>query len=619
MAVSTKKSAPTHRRRNKPWGEKQIMTLLFSVAFVLSLFLAAVLAGFHHLDIPGIRNVSHYNPLQATVVYDRQGVEVDRIFVENRTVIGLDRMAPLLPKAFVAAEDSRFYEHPGLDFLSVLRALINNIRTGRKSQGGSTITQQVAKGLLLSSEKTYLRKFKEAILAWRIDTLLSKDEILYIYLNHIYLGSGAYGVEAAAQTYFGKSAATLDLAEMALLAGLPQAPSRYSPRDHWPAAQERQRYVLNRMVDDGLISADEARQAHRQPATLQEHGAVGENGYYLAEVRRRAQNMLGVSLDRAGVRIYTNLDRGLQLAGQKAITDGTLRLAARTAGPVGRDGTPEGALVCVEACSGRVRALVGGSDFARTPFNRSVQAKRPAGSVFKPLVYAAALERRLSPQSRVVDEAISITGADGRPWRPRNFSGRFHGSVTLADALIHSYNIPAIKVLQQIGVKPVQRLAQQAGISAELPPDLSLALGAVDVSPLEMTAAYLVFLCDGTSIQPRLIERIDTADGQQLYRAQPERRQAISAATAAQIKELLRRVIEEGTGSAAAGLPGMSGGKTGTSDATRDAWFIGFHEQLVAGVWFGFDRNRSLGGDENGGRTAAPVWLDFMRRALDRR
>lgn len=614
MTVSGKKKTAA-TRRTKPLGEKHIIAFFFSVALLLTVFLTVLLGFFQQLNLPGIRNVSNYQPLQATLILDRHGAVVDRIFTENRIVIGLDQMPPLLPKAFVAAEDGRFYEHPGLDFYSVLRALVNNIRAGRKSQGGSTITQQVAKGLLLSSEKTYLRKFKEAMLAWRIDTLLSKDEILYIYLNHIYLGSGAYGVEAAAQTYFGKPAAQLDLAEMTLLAGLPQAPSRYSPKQHWQRAHARQRYVLNRMVADGYISSKHARIAHQRRPNIADGSSTSINGYYLAEVRRRAEKMIGRPLVSAAVRIHTNLDQRLQRAGQRVIGDGIDAIVQRRPDGTPAAAVPEGALVGIELCSGKVRALVGGSDFAKTPFNRTVQAQRPAGSVFKPLLYGAAFERRLTPQSLTVDEPIAITGADGLPWRPRNFSGRFHGQVTLGTALVHSYNIPAIKTMQQIGVRPVHELARNAGISSDLPPDLSLALGAVDVSPLEMTGAYLPLVCAGIAVQPTLIERITGHDGQEIYRARPERRQVLSKTSSDQVKQLLVRVIAEGTGRRAAGLVGTSGGKTGTSDDNRDAWFIGFHDRLLAGVWFGHDRNSSLGSGENGGHTAAPIWRRFMSTA----
>jgi len=585
---------------------------MFGTCLVLSLFLGVLLFALDQLRIPGIRDVSQYNPAQATLIYDRHGSVVERVFTENRIVIGLDRMPPLLPKAFVAAEDGRFYEHPGLDLFSVFRAFINNLRQGGKSQGGSTITQQVAKGLLLSPEKTYLRKFKEAILAWRIDRLLTKDEIIYIYLNHIYLGAGAYGVEAAALTYFDKHASELTLGEIALLAGLPQAPSRYSPIDHLDKARQRQRYVLNRMANDGYISEIEARTAYNVSPKLNNSSENKKaNGYYLQVVKKRAEKMIDGPLRTAGLKIFTNLDQDQQLEAQRAIINGVQAVAARNNTKSPR---PEAALVALEGCSGKVRALVGGTDFATTPFNRAVQARRPAGSVFKPLVYGAALEQGWGANTVIVDEPLSIRGADGKQWQPRNFSGRNYGPVTLSQALIHSYNIPAVKTLQKTGFKPVHQLARQSGISSELASNLSLALGTVDVSPLEMSAAYELFVCGGTYTLPTLIDSIKTGDGKTIYRFKPKKVAVMKPASAAQIKAMLVEVISRGTGKRAAGLPGRTGGKTGTSDENRDAWFIGFQDERITGVWVGHDRNQSLGRSENGGRTAAPIWRDFMNR-----
>ncbi len=585
---------------------------MFATCLVLSLFLGLLLVALDQLRIPGIRDVSQYSPAQATLIYDRHGAVVERVFTENRMVIGLDKMPPLLPKAFVAAEDGRFYEHPGLDLFSVFRAFVNNIRQGGKSQGGSTITQQVAKGLLLSPEKTYLRKFKEAILAWRIDRLMTKDEIIYIYLNHIYLGAGTYGVEAAALTYFGKHASELTLGEIALLAGLPQAPSRYSPIDHLEKARQRQRYVLNRMADDGYISELEARTAYNVAPRLNKSSDSGKaNGYYLQVVKKRAEKMIGGSLKTAGLKIFTNLDQNQQLEAQRAITAGVQKVAARNRGNKLR---PEAALVALDGCSGKIRALVGGTDFAKTPFNRAVQARRPAGSVFKPLVYGAALESGWGTDTIIVDEPLSITGTDGKPWQPRNFSGRNYGPVKMSQALIHSYNIPAVKTLQKTGFKPVHQLARKAGISSDLASNLSLALGTVDVSPLEMSAAYEPFVCGGSYTLPTLIDSIRNSDGDIIYRYQPKPMAVISSASAARMKAMLVEVINRGTGKRAAGLPGTTGGKTGTSDENRDAWFIGFQNERITGVWVGHDRNQSLGKSENGGRTAAPIWRDFMSR-----
>jgi len=585
---------------------------MFGVGLVLTMFLGVLLFVLEQLNIPGIRDVSQYNPPQATLILDRHGKLVDLVAKERRIVVGLDKMPPLVPKAFVAAEDGRFYEHPGLDFFSVLRALINNIRQGGKSQGGSTITQQVAKGLLLTPEKTYLRKFKEAILAWRIDRQLSKDEIIYIYLNHIYLGEGAYGVEAAALTYFDKHAAELNLGEIALLAGLPQAPSRYSPIDHWQKAHKRQRYVLNRMAADGYVSESEANAAYNiAPKLAGSAHRQGANGYYLQVVRKRAEKMIGGSLQTAGLEIHTNLDQRAQKEGQRAVRAGVAAVAARNSGG---NGAPEAALVALDGCNGKVRALIGGTDFSTTQFNRAVQAKRPAGSVFKPLVYSAALEKGWTTDTIIVDEPLSIRGADGKLWQPKNFSGKNYGPVSLSRALIYSYNIPAVKTMQQVGVKPVHQIARAAGISTELPPDLSLALGAADVSPLEMSASYQPFVCEGAYTLPTLIETIRTHGGETIYRHKPKQNAVMSRGSAGRVKSMLKEVISRGTGKRAAGVAGVIGGKTGTSDENRDAWFIGFQNQRITGVWVGHDRNQSLGRVENGGRTAAPIWRDYMAR-----
>jgi penicillin-binding protein 1A len=611
VAEKKRPNRPAPGKRTRPLNEKHVIGFMFGVCVVLTVFLGSLLLALDRLAIPSIRNVSQYHPPQATMIYDRHGAVVDRVFTENRIVIGLDKMPPLLPKAFVAAEDGRFYEHPGLDLFSVTRALINNLRQGGKSQGGSTITQQVAKGLLLSPEKTYLRKFKEAILAWRIDRMLSKDEIIYIYLNHIYLGEGAYGVEAAALTYFNKHASELNIGEIALLAGLPQAPSRYSPVDNWEKAHSRQRYVLNRMAADGYISDSEAQAAYHIVPKLNRASGAGEaNGYYLQAVRKRAEQMIGGPLADAGLRIYTNLDQNQQQAAQHAVNAGIRAVAERNRNQEG----PEAALVSFDDCSGRIRALVGGSSYSRTPFNRAVQARRPAGSVFKPLIYGVALEKGWRPETIIVDEPISIPGGDGKPWQPRNFTDSYHGPVTMSQALVHSYNIPAVKTMQHTGVKPVHQFARKAGITAELTPDLSLALGAVDVSLLEMSGAYEPFVCSGSYTLPTLIDTISTPGGTVIYRHEKKSTMVMGADNAGRMKAMLMEVIRSGTGARAAGLPGESGGKTGTSDENRDAWFIGFQGKRITGVWVGHDRNQSLGRSENGGRTAAPIWLEFMKK-----
>jgi penicillin-binding protein 1A len=601
---------PTKKKRvyKKPLNEKHIIGFLFSIALGLSLFLGGLLLTLSLLKIPDIRTVAEYKPVQATEILDRNGRVLSRIFAENRTVVPINQLPDYLVKAFVAAEDSRFYDHPGLDFWSVFRAALNNARSGRRAQGGSTITQQVAKSLLLTPEKTYLRKFKEAILAWRIDTLLTKDEILHIYLNQIYLGSGAYGVEAAAWDYFDKPARELSISEAAILAGLPQAPSRYAPDKHMEAAKKRQRYVLNRMVADGYLSSSSARKAYDLPIKLAsgKQKRHGENGYFVQLVRKQAEKILDTSLNRAGVRIYTTLDTSIQKKTVKALRQGIARSFPGKS-------KVQGAAIVVDAGTGNVRALAGGRDFNSSAFDRATQGRRSAGSLFKPILYSTAFANGFTPDSIIMDSPFSTKGKLGKIWKPKNFTGKYHGATTLGDGLIYSRNIVAIKLLQQVGIKKVQKQAEQFGIRPPITSDLSLALGATGVSLLEITAAYAPFVTGGTYSEPVLIERIERNDGTSIYQRKVVARQVITPYVAKIMKNLLMEVVRKGTGKRAAGVPVPAGGKTGTTNENRDAWFVGFSGQSLGGVWIGYDDNHSLGSGKGGGVVAAPIWRDIMR------
>lgn len=602
--------------RNRVYREKSIYIFLIFVCLLQTSFLGSLLLFYKSLNVPNIGSVANYQPAEATIIYDRHGKIVDRMFTENRTVIPLEKMSPFLARAFVAAEDGRFYDHPGLDLISVLRAAVNNLKDGAKSQGGSTITQQVTKSLLLSPEKTYIRKLKEAILAYRIDKVLSKDEILFIYLNQIYLGEGAYGVEAAAQVYFGKSADELSLGECALLAGLPQAPSRYSLFNHLDRAVERQKYVLNRMAADGYVSSAAAKKAYEEKILLNPRVqyAFDENAYYLQVVKKKARAYLGGPLQSAGVKIYTALDSRLQREALAAVKRGVKASQSRQiiAGQK-VETAPQAALVCIETKSSKVRALVGGTSYKTSPFDRATQAKRPVGSTFKPLVYAVALQQGMTPQSSIDDGPLSIRGRDGKIWTPKNYSGRYHGSTTLADALAGSYNAATVRLMQKTGYQGVHRLAESLGISAKLPPDLSLALGSADISLLEMTGAYLPFSGNGSFLSPYFIEKMVVPDGGVVYPGQQTSRKHIfDQEILIGMKGMLHGVVKTGTGKKVADVPGVLGGKTGTSDNSRDGWFIGYDREYTTGVWVGYDRNQSMGKKESGGATAAPIWRDFM-------
>jgi penicillin-binding protein 1A len=619
---SPKQTTPAKRPARKPavrakvYREKSIYVFLIIICLLQTVFLGGLLLTYSNLNIPNIRSVANYRPAEATVIYDRHGKIVDRMFTENRTVIPLSKMSPHLTKAFVAAEDGRFFEHPGLDIISVLRAAINNFRDGAKSQGGSTITQQVTKSLLLTPEKTYIRKFKESILAWRIDKVLSKKEILFIYLNQIYLGEGAHGVEAAAQVYFGKSASKLSLGECALLAGLPQAPSRYSLFNHMDRAVERQKYVLNRMAADGYVSSAAAKKAYEEKIRLNPkvQYATDENAYYLQIVKKKARAYLEGPLQSAGVKIYTFLDSKMQSQALKAVKRGVKASKSRQiiAGKKVKT-PPQAALVCIETKNSRIRALVGGTSFRKSPFDRATQAKRPVGSTFKPLVYAVALQQGWTPESAIDDGPLSIRGKEGKTWSPKNYSGRYHGNTTLALALSGSYNAASVRLMQKVGYKGVHKLAKNVGITANLPPDLSLSLGAADISLLEMTGSYVPFAGDGTFLKPRFIEKMVLPDGSIVYpESQGKRARVLSQGVTTNMKRMLKGVVTKGTGKKVSDVPGVQGGKTGTSDKSRDAWFIGYDKKYTTGVWVGYDRNKSMGKKESGGKTAAPIWRDYM-------
>ncbi len=599
------------------WNHFHVSVVLLSTALLLTTFIASLLFVFVTLNIPDIDSLTVYQPKQTSLIKDRHGRIVDRVYSENRIVISLTEMPDLLPKAFIASEDARFLEHPGVDAWSIARAIINNIRAGGKSQGGSTITQQVARALLLSREKTYIRKFKEAILAYRIDQVLTKKEVLHIYLNQIYLGEKSYGVEAAAYTYFGKKAAELSLAEIAILAGLPQAPSRYSPFHNYAAAKKRQGYVLNRMAAEGFISSSAAKKAFDQPLLW----APRQNGhpealYFLQFVRNDITKRYGRQmLYEGGLSIETTLDLSLQKQAAQSINKGVASWALRSGR--GRRITPQGALVAMESRTGKVRALTGGVDFAKSQFDRATQAKRQPGSAFKPLVFAQAFSTGFNPASVVMDEPLHLPGhRDGIFWQPKNFSGKSYGLTTLCTALIKSRNIVSIKLLQEIGIHNVIFLARKMGIKSSLHPNLSLALGASELSLLELTSAYTTFANQGKYCRPILIDRIRDPYGRILENNIPRQNSALDERAAYQVTRLLQDVISHGTGKNAWGLPGDSAGKTGTADQNMDAWFIGYTPSLVTGVWMGFDVKRNLGKRETGGRACAPIWLDFMKKAM---
>lgn len=618
-AIGTKKKAAAGKKKGGSWNHNHFIVFLFLITFLLCSFIAGTLYLYIVLDIPDIRSVKSYRPRLTSQIFDNKGRVADRVFVENRRLLPLAQMPALLPKAFIAAEDARFYQHAGVDIWSAFRAFAHNLRAGSTLQGGSTITQQVARSLLLSRKKVYSRKIKEAILAYRIDSLLSKDEIIYIYLNQIYLGEGAYGVGAAAETYFNKQAGELNLAEIAMLAGLPQAPGRYSPFKDLELVKKRQAYVLNRMAEEGFISPAAARAAFGQALYLASTGpaASGDDRYFIQHVRSYIEEKYGEEvLHSGGLKVYTTVDRTLQQLAAASVRRAVAGLAARQPAPAAEKTGIQAGLVAVEVGSGRVLAMVGGVNFADSQFNRAVQARRQPGSAIKPIIYAAALEKGFSPDSLIDDSPLQLPGSrPGEVWEPKNFDNEFHGPTTISEGLIHSRNIVTIRLLQKVGVPAAVSLAKSLGINSPLSGDLSLALGTSGVSLLELTGAYSAFADSGRYLAPLFISRIVDRDGRVLEENKPLARQAVSAGTAAMITGMLRGAVEKGTGTMAKGLGVPAAGKTGTTDKNTDAWFIGYTDKLAVGVWLGYDRNSSLGPGETGGRAAAPLWLDFMKAA----
>ena len=612
-ASAGKKRTSSQSKRNTPWTHFHCILFLAGIGFGLTLFISFTLYLFILLDIPNLRSIKDYEPKMTTLVLASNNKVLKEIFEENRRVVALEMLPELLPKAFVAAEDARFYEHPGVDLWSIFRALFHNFRSGSRAQGGSTITQQVTRSLLLSRKKVYSRKIKEAILAYRIDSVMSKDEILYIYLNQIYLGEGAYGVETAARTYFNKRAKNLSLAQMALLAGLPQAPSRYSPFKDLTLAKKRQAYVLNRMVEEGYITPEAARTAFRESLALKKSGDDHSTGeFYVQQISNYISSKYGQEiLATGGLTIYTCLDPAIQQNAETAIQKGMASLSREQK----KGKSPQAAMVVLETATGKVRAVVGGTDFSISQFDRVIQARRQPGSAFKPIVYAAALEKGFRPDSVLVDEPLSLAGAKrGYTWEPRNFDNRHYGPTTLREGLIYSRNIIAIKLLQEAGINSAISMARNLGINAPLKPDLTLALGSSGISLLEMTAAYGSFANHGNYIKPIFTEKIIDRQGTILEENSPGRGRGMSEKTANYMDQMLQEVISRGTGKRARGLKRTAAGKTGTTDNNMDAWFIGYTSDFLAGVWVGHDRNISLGKDGSGGEVAAPIWLNFMKQ-----
>ncbi|MGC9196913.1 MAG: penicillin-binding protein 1A [Syntrophobacteraceae bacterium] len=715
-----KKSIPQGRER-KSGTLRWFVFALFSVFVCFSLIGAIVVFAFYvQIDqsLPSVEALRNYHPPLVTDVYSADGKLLAEFFVQRRYLVSLSELPPYVVKAFIAAEDARFFEHGGVDMVGIFRAAIKDLAAGQIVQGGSTITQQVVKSLLLTPQKTFSRKIKEAILAHRIDSCLSKNEILYIYLNQIYLGSGAYGVEAAARTYFDEHASELDLAQASLLAGLPRAPNKFSPAAHLAKARERQRYVLQRMVDANFITDAQAQKALAEPITVIQNPvrfAPAKMDYFTEEVRRRAETRFGREmLYREGLTIDTTLDYKAQQIAQSALDSGlaaidrrhrkyrglhvyvptgdwpsTLKILTQSNGKlekgkvveglitgfdpragtisvdlglakavvpqsgwrwvhiptaraqqvfrpgdvlrlrlngmqadtwsasVEQDPGMQGAIMSVSPLTGRVICMVGGRSFKASQFNRCTQAARQPGSAFKPIIYAAALDKGYTEASILMDSPITFYDHSAKgSWTPENYDRRFLGPILLRNALIHSRNVPTVRLLRSIGIDYAIDYARRFGITTALTHSLALGLGASEVTLEELLTAYSTFPGLGQRVTPYLIDKVYDRFGNLIEQHQVKREEVLSPKTAYVMTDILEGVVQHGTGMAARALDRPCAGKTGTTNDFNDAWFIGYTPSVLTGVWVGYDDHSSLGKGEEGARAACPIWVDFMKQYL---
>ncbi|HYN15776.1 MAG TPA: PBP1A family penicillin-binding protein [Terriglobales bacterium] len=664
-------------------------------------------------DLPQVEELERYRPSSITELYDDQGRVIGSFALQRRVIASYNDFPKSLRDAVISTEDKEFEKHWGVDFYRIFGAAWRDLMSGSKAQGASTLTMQLARNLFLSPERTYRRKLQEIMLSLQIERRFTKPQIFTMYANQIFLGHGVYGFEAGAEFYFGKKAKDLTLEEAALLAGMPKAPSLYSPINNPERAVRRRNLVINNLLEDGKITTDEATRAKSAPLKLNvqwDTNSLAPN--FVEEVRQYLEKKYGSDkVHEGGLRVYTTLDMDLQKTANQSLLDGLAAYERRhswkgrlrnvlamgatldgfrdpdwqeplevgsyvhalvrsvsstsaiakfgkylaTIGPeetawtgkrsphellaegdivyvkvqsLAADGTAtvsleqdagtQGALIALENSTGDIKAMVGGRDFDQSKFNRATQALRQVGSAFKPYVYTTAIEKGASPDDVILDAPVTFTTASG-PYAPHNYDGRFEGTITLRRALSQSRNIPALKLADRLGINTIIETARRFGITSPLPAYLPVAIGAAEVTLIEQTAAFTTFPNDGVRVVPRYIRRVTDYQGQVLEEDYPEVRDVITPRTARVMTSLLQQVVQHGTAYAAATLKHPLGGKTGTTNDFTDAWFIGFSPSITCGVWVGFDEKRTLGNKETGARAALPIWMDFMRVALEGR
>ena len=613
------------------------------LAIVLGVLLVLGLAGFGWLwfgpcGLGGCAPVSDLEKFQAegSQLFDRTGAPLGVLATVNRRVVPLDSLPEWLPQAVLAVEDRRFYDHGGVDWKRFMGALVRNVRARGVEEGGSTITMQLARNLFPEQldyrDRSIRRKVLEVRVARQIERAFDKRKILELYLNHIYLGAGAYGVEAAAQTYFGKPASRLTLAEAALIGGLPQSPSRLNPRENRRAARTRRDLVLREMAKAGYITQAQATEAIETPVQLaRREPRRGRGSYFQERVRRELEERVGPELYTAGLRVYTTMDPTAQRAAEEEVARQADRIESGAFGTYRHPTYPEakgqqedgqttylqGAAVVMDARTGAVLALVGGRDYDDSNFDRVWQGMRQPGSAFKPFVYLTALERSIPPTRKIDDAPVEIRMARNDVWSPKNYTGRYDGPITVREALTRSKNTVTVRLAQELGMASVIQTARQMGISTPIPNVPSTALGAAEVRPIDLVRAYAAFANGGLLPEPHVIDRIEDRHGAIVYQAEAQRDRVVDPATAYVLTTMLRDVVDRGTGTPvrAAGFRAPAAGKTGTTNGATDIWFVGYTPELVGAVWFGLDRPQTIvRGEASGGTLAAPVWGRMMQR-----
>ncbi len=597
---------------SKHFRNKFLLLSIASLVFgaVVGLFFAALIN-----DLPPVESLEFYKPDIVTYVYDADNTVISEWFTERRVILKRNEIPDKMVHAILSAEDADFYKHTGIDFSGILRAALIDIKSFRVAQGASTITQQLARLLFLTNERTFTRKLKEAILAVEIERHYSKDEILTLYMNQCYFGHGAYGVESAAQTFFDTSVSELTIPQCALLVSLLTNPYYNSPFRFPDKALHNRNKVLRRMYRNGYISAGELKTYLNSPLSVKKGRFKYNVGpYFIEYVRKQTARRIGDSaLLKKGLKIYTTLNSREQKAAELAVHKGLEAYRARS-----ENGDKiQGALVAIRPETGDIVAMVGGDDFSQSGFNRAVMAKRQCGSAIKPFVYLTAFQNGFRPNSILNDSPVVFEDPQThKKWRPKNYDRKYHGPITLRVGLEHSYNVITARLIEHLDISRIIETAHKAGINSSLPPYPSVVLGSGEVSLLELTNAYATLAAYGIRATPRAIRRIEDRNGNVICEVKPDAHEVLDARYCFQITHLLTGAVQSGTAWRARRIGRPVAAKTGTTNDSRNAWFMGYTPSLAAGVWVGFDLPRSLGRHETGSRTAGPIFTDFMEQAL---